>query len=219
MKTPLLVIVSAFAFTFSQAAEPASFKGVPFGTGCASFFQQYKPGGTWLESGKPASIMWSDSEQALIATPPSYIVGAFPGARISNTAMAYTDDSVAGVKADTRFVFSSQNQQDSASLKLKIDRWSADRAPFSSVEATFESRDADKVLAALIEKYGQPTRIEERGLVSRVAGNIKAQAHVWDMSGAVLEFARISPPKGRPLLIMRSTQVKSIAAKAGASDL
>lgn len=210
MKTIALFLLSVIA----SFADPAGFKGVPFGTGCASFFQQYRPGGSWAERKLAASIYWSESEQALIGGPPQ-VSGVMMGKFWSE----WLKDSVAGVEANTRFVFAAQSPEDAAKLKSAIDRWTADRALFYMVEATFENRDADKVVAALIEKYGNPTREEDRALFSRISGNVKAYAQVWEMDGAILEFARIAPPKGKPLMIMKSTVVKSLAAKAAAKDL
>ena len=212
MKNILALFLSLSVVGFSA---PAAFKGIPFGTGCASFFQQYKPGGSWAQSRLAADISFSESDQALVAIPPQ-VSGIIMGKVFTE----WLKDSVAGVDADTRFIFSIQSPADAAKLKLAIDRGTANKALLQEVQATFESRDAEKVLASLIEKYGQPARTETKSVMQKSTGVLSdVNMQVWEIPDAVVEFCKIAPPKGNPLLTMRSTVVKSQAAKAGASNL
>lgn len=214
MKFKFLALVF-LAYVCAAVAQPASFKGVPLGISAPEFFGSYKPGGTWAESKLAAEIFVSDKDYALIAVPPQEVkVAGFQAYQIHHK------DSVAGVEAFTKFYFAIQDTQAFAALKREVSRDAARRALLQKVEATFENRDAEAVYGALVQRYGEPTRVDQRGVISvGRAQSTEVPYYVWQLVGAKIEFCKVAPPKGKPLFVMQSTVVKSFAAEAGASDL
>lgn len=214
MRSLYAFILIAFACAASGQEKP-SFKGVPMGTPAPEFFSIYKPGGTWAKSGMAAELFLSEKDYALIAVPPSEA-----GKMGDQIYQILHKDSVAGVEARTKFFFAIQDTATFVSLKRGITRDASRRALLQRVEATFENRDADSVYAALVQKYGEPTRIDERKIVTvGRAQSTEISYYVWILQGAKVEYCKVAPPKGKPLFVIESDTVKSLAAQAGAAEL
>jgi hypothetical protein len=210
MKLLYLIWISACLFS-PLCAQKAAFKGVPFGTPASDFFKLYKPGGSWAKSGLSANISLNVSEYALYADVPSDVAGG---------QIFFHTDSVAGVDAYPMFYFAIQTPEAFAKLSKEVTREGAKDALFNEVRVGFENYNADKVLAALVQKYGQPTRNENEKMIStRTTNTAEVMVSVWELPDLVIRFQKVSPPRGRALMTMKSTVVKSLSAAANASNL
>lgn len=184
-------------------SEISAFKGVPFGVGVSTFLSLYKPGGNLAEAKKAFSIYYNKNEMAVVLACP--IDAGVAGGQMWSAPIT---DSIAGQPANIDLHFSAQNSNDAKLLESRVTREISERALFSKVVASFEKNSFEQIKVALTEKYGAPIPRSPDSVV-----------YEWDNEAVHVVFALRTVASRKPVLVITSKKVKSLAGEARASDI